>query len=419
MPNILISLYLWRGASWTSRKLTVTSSPWVAALPRDDVASAMANCRVCGGDIERLFEGQGHESLTSSAMIVPGRTVIDLCLSCGHASTHPIADLQSYYSSEYNFLAQERDQDDLYERKVERNVYRSEQQAAIVEAKIDCSRVLSVLDFGCAKAQSLCLLTQRHKNLSPFVFDVSDSYRKFWDEFVPPAQQASFKVPESWAVDLILSFFVLEHVPDPVDFLVLMRRLLRPQGQLLLIVPNMVTNISDMLVVDHINHFSRASLVGAFSKAGFGGVEVDDASFRGAFVVTARNTQAALNIVTDGADSVRSALQVRDAWLAVTSKVRSFEAAQSVDQTSAIYGSGIYGLYIATCLRHPARLTCFLDQNPYRNGLSFLGAPVLPVSDVSDEISAVYVGLNPQIAHDVIRGVPELARRPREYVFLD
>ncbi len=399
--------------------MTVTSIPCVAALPRDDIADAMANCRVCGGGVERLFQGEGPESLTSRAMIVPGRTVIDLCLSCGHASTHPIADLQSYYSSEYNFLAQERDQDDLYERKAGRNIYRSEQQATIVEAKVDCSRAKSVLDFGCAKAQSLRLLALRHENLSPFVFDISDSYRKFWDEFVPPAQQASFKVPEAWAVDLILSFFVLEHVPDPVVFLVMMRRLLRPHGQLLLIVPNMVANISDMLVVDHINHFSRVSLMAAFSKAGFGEMEVDDASFRGAFVVTARNAQVAVEVTAQGADSVRAALQVRDGWLAVTRKVRSFETSQPPDRKSAIYGSGIYGLYIATCLRHPARLACFLDQNPYRKGLSFLGAPVLYPSDVPDQIGAVYVGLNPQIAHDAIAGVPELARRPRDYMFLD
>ncbi len=371
--------------------------------------------------MERLFQGESHRSLISSAVLVPGRTIVDMCLGCGHAHTHAVNDLQSYYSSDYNFLAGERDQDDLYERKDGRNVYRSERQAALVEEKIDLSQPLSVLDLGCAKAQSLRLLAQRHERLSPRVFDISDSYRKFWDEFVPSAQQASFKVPESWSsdMDLILSFFTLEHVPDPVDFLAMLRRLLRPQGQLLLIVPNMVANISDMLVVDHLNHFSRTSLTTAFGKAGFGEVVVDEAAFRGAFVVTARNMGAATSQgFVSGADCVAGALRVRDGWLAAMDKVRSFEAVQPPARKSAIYGSGIYGLFIATCLRHPERLACFLDQNPYRKGLSFLGVPVLSPPEVTDEIGAVYVGLNPRSAHDVIASVPELGRCQREYFFL-
>jgi SAM-dependent methyltransferase len=86
---------------------------------------------------------------------------------------------------------------------------------------------------------------------------------------VPPALEAG-----SW--DAVLYQFVLEHVVDPVHELTVARRALRPEGWLVLSVPNMDAAEIDVFGPayrsfrgDHLHLFTRASLEVMLAKAGF------------------------------------------------------------------------------------------------------------------------------------------------------
>ena len=106
---------------------------------------------------------------------------------------------------------------------------------------------------------------------------------------------------EGWAIyaprpewsesfDAVLSFFALEHVAAPRQFMADLHQLLKPGGSAYLLVPNVYTNVADFVVADHVNHFSQPSLATLFATAGLAKVSVDDGVHDAAFVVTAQKS---------------------------------------------------------------------------------------------------------------------------------
>jgi SAM-dependent methyltransferase len=379
-------------------------------------------CRICESPTSVLFESPSEIALLSSATPILGSTVVDLCQVCGHAQTRPVVNLPRYYESEYQFRVRSEDEDDLYDRVGNKNIYRSDQQACLVETSIDLSRPMKVLDYGCGKARSLKLLAERCPLLEPYVFDVSEAYRQFWNNFVPPERQASISIPCEWHdnMDLVLSFFALEHVEEPGAFVATLRRLLRPGGRAFVIIPNVLTNVSDLVVVDHVNHFSVVSLSYLFARAGFVDLHIDATSYRGAFVVGAtRSAVHKLSVGNAFPDAgIKKLLDLGAYWLRLVDDIRAAEKARPVTEKCAIYGSGIYGLFIATALPDRTRVPCFLDQNPWRQGLSLMGVPVWAPDELSDDIRFVYVGLNPVLARKAIEQVEVVHRVRRELFYL-
>jgi SAM-dependent methyltransferase len=380
-------------------------------------------CRICGGPTSVLFESPSEIALLSSAMPIPGSTVVDLCGACGHAQTRPVVDTRSYYESEYQFRTRSEDEDDLYDRIGDKNVYRADQQAYLVGTSFDLNRPIKILDYGCGKARSLLLLAQRYPLLEPYVFDVSESYRQFWDDFVAPERQATSSIPLEWhgQMDLVLSFFALEHVEEPGAFVATLRRLLRPGGKAFVFIPNVLTNMSDLIVVDHVNHFSAMSLSYLFSRAGFSDLRIDVESYRGAFVVGATrspNREIASGISDLGPADIKKTLDLGVLWRDLIKNIRAAEKVLSATESCAIYGSGIYGLFIASALPDRARTRYFLDQNPWRQGLSLMGIPVVAPDRLPDEVRFVYVGLNPILARRVIDQVEVLHRVRRDFFYL-
>lgn len=117
---------------------------------------------------------------------------------------------------------------------------------------------LRVLDFGCGKSLFGRRASQEGDRFDVHLFDVSDNYENYWG-FVRSEKRAQFSLPPSWAqkFDVVTSLFSLEHVERPLEVLADIRRLLRPDGVVYVVLPNPYgDNISDYLVVDHVQHFS-------------------------------------------------------------------------------------------------------------------------------------------------------------------
>jgi SAM-dependent methyltransferase len=372
-------------------------------------------CRVCGAVVEQLYRSPSDVAITSSASIIEATILVDSCSVCGHVQTQPITDLATYYSSQYNFQASSADEDDLCTRGGLGLVYRADLQAAIVEKLLAPAAAINVLDYGSGKARTLRLLAQRNAAIKPHVFDVSDAYRSYWDEFVSRDAQASFTIPGAWRgyFDAILSFFTLEHVDRPAVFVSELRSLLRPGGSAIVMLPNMYLNACDFVVADHINHFSSASLSRVFSEGGFAGAIVDAETQPGWYVVKASATGA-----PDAPSARREASkEVAFLWQSLGDRVREVEENHRGERL-AIYGSGVYGLFIASVLRRPESIACFLDRNPFRQGLSFLGAKVVSPQDIPEDVRLVFVGLNPVHARESIASIPALTAVEREYFYV-
>ncbi len=380
----------------------------------------MRGCTICLAPLgPPVYESAESVSVTSLCEVRPGVTQVYFCGQCGHLQTPELPDVAAYYDTGYQILIASDDEDQLYLLSDGRMSYRSEHQAEVLQAKVHLPDGAKILDYGCAKAATLRHLVTRRPDLVPHVFDVSDLYGAFWQRFLPAAQCATYHLPPTWQgrFDLVTSFYSLEHMGDPRAAVAAIAHVLAPGGVFYGIVPDWTANIADAVVVDHVNHFSVLSLQTLLASHGFTAIEIDTQAHQGALVWVARRGTATGGLPDPAAVSAlrERVSEVAAYWRDFSRQVRAFEAVHP--QHGAIYGSGFYGTFLTTCLQHPETVTCYLDQNPHRQGKTLLNRPVIAPEALPDAIEVVYVGLNPVHARREIAKVLAWQGRDLRYFF--
>lgn len=388
----------------------------------------IVNCNICKYPLAvSIFSSKENISITSLCEVHPQKTEVFFCKNCGHLQTTPLSDLEAYYDLSYKILIDTEEEDQLYQVIDGQKKYRIDHQVETLLNKVILPQDARILDYGCAKSTTFKKLVQIRSDLTPHLFDVSEMYLAFWEKFVQADNWATYTVKPEWDeyFDLATSFFALEHVAKPEEMLMTIERLLKPGGVFYGIIPNTYTNIADFVVIDHINHFSKSSLEFLLKNTGFESIDIDTESHKGAFIITAnkkliRNSPLLEKLSSQ--DSItnleQQATSIAEYWYNITTKVRSFELEHCDSESVAIYGSGFYGTFIATCLENLNRIECFIDLSPYRQGKYLLEKPILSPQDLNKSTEIVYVGLNPQSSSRSIAEIDDWREYTHKYFYL-
>lgn len=380
-------------------------------------------CCACGGEKCELVYHYPAPAITSLSTILEVDTRVYICSTCGHMQSDDLPDVQKFYDTEYQISLTSEDADQLYDVVDGVPVYRTQYQAGLIVDFVDLPNGASVLDYGAAKAKSLYRLCERRSDISPHVFDVSEDYRPYWQSWVPKEQQATYSAPTEWngRFDLITAHFVLEHVREPVEIFSDIARLLSPTGRFFFSVPDVLGNPADMIVVDHLNHFTQTSLPVALDRAGMKIEQIDTSRLRGAFVVV-----AVLKQVDDKVQpptqleieaEIKSLNECCQSWHAAEKFVAAAQA-RSAGKNVAIYGAGVYGTFVYSRVRSIGGPICFVDRNPHVHGRDHLGVPVIPPEAIPVNTDILYVALNPAIARKAMADMGLDQRKGLDLIYL-
>ncbi|MDC1160488.1 class I SAM-dependent methyltransferase [Luminiphilus sp.] len=373
------------------------------------------------------FESADKFSITTMNVVVPGKTEIYFCEVCGHLQTNELDNVEQYYAEEYSINSSSEDEDQLYAVINGAPIYRAEHQAKTLNDKVHFEVGWNVLDYGCAKAPTLKKLIDNGLDVNAYLFDVTKRYVPFWERFPPGTKWAVSEVDRDWVgqMDVVLSFYALEHVVDLKQGMENITALMRVGGVFYFIVPNVYKNIADFIVADHVNHFSRSSLHRLMKQSGFVNVDVDDTSHDSAFVVSGEyvgTSDGECALVSEAtkvsiANDQRSAREMADYWSEIIGRIHAFEASIG-DGELAIYGAGFYGNFIASVLKAPGKIQCFIDRNEYLQGASMRGIEVLSPANIPDSVTALFVGVNPAGARDAIKEIGEWEGKKLDIFYL-
>lgn len=376
------------------------------------------SCPVCGTNLsEPIYRSFGGSSLDSLGRILPFETRVHCCDTCSHVSTEPIPDLDRYYAENYRISLGGDDDDQLYEMVGATRVFRTEHQARLLVDLVDWHPGVRVLDFGCAKATTLRKALPELQDIQLSLYDVSDDYRAHWDGFVPPDRQAVHVIPDDWRgqFDLVTSFFSLEHIAAIRLAAADIASLLADDGHLYLVVPNMFANASDFVVLDHVNHFTHASLTRLLADSGLTIRWIRNDVHRGALVALAGRTSSPVTTVLQPADG--DPQDLGRWWSGIPGRIHAMENECGGD--AAIYGAGFYGSFVYASLKQPERVRCFLDNNPHLQGQKHLGLPVLRPADCPASVRDLWIGLNPLHARGIMADIDLGAASPRHRHLLE
>jgi SAM-dependent methyltransferase len=223
---------------------------------------ALAPCMICETyEIEIL----ANKSRTGEPLL----TV--LCVGCGLAHVEPLpseADLAAFYQQEYRQQYKNSSEPKAYH--VLRNGRLAKQRLQLLS---DWWKVGDrLLDVGCGGGEFVYLSAKAGLQVSGWEADgtyaayvrrelAADVYHGQWCDG-----------PTKQNLDLITLFHVLEHLADPLQRLRTLRPMLRPQGRLIIEVPNLETEHQRFIHrfhKAHLFHFSAPTLKAFGERAGF------------------------------------------------------------------------------------------------------------------------------------------------------
>ena len=228
-------------------------------------------CPLCGKDeCEALFEAADRLELARE------KFRIVRCSSCGLAYLNPRpeeSELAGYYPKTY-WGGKQQGIKDLF-RRAEERLKENYKLKALNKCGIRSGRVL---DVGCGRGEFLALLKKRGFQVAGLEFG-EEAVRRGREDFgieITNGTLAGSDFPVN-SFDAVTMWHVLEHLPDPQEALVTVRKLLKPGGVLLLALPDFGGFLAGFyrgawFGIDaprHLTHFKRDTLSEMLHRADF------------------------------------------------------------------------------------------------------------------------------------------------------
>jgi 2-polyprenyl-3-methyl-5-hydroxy-6-metoxy-1,4-benzoquinol methylase len=229
----------------------------------------MSVCGICGGmTLTPLFTAGDVNFKTTDEIFL-----IERCATCGVAQTSPRpadTDLGRYYPPVYYPIGS------FDEERYERTIGRFQHDK--LELLPPEKRGGKVLDIGCGAGYFVREARKAGYDAEGVEFsaEAADFGRRAWNLpiTVGNAQDVGFT---GKSFDVVTLWHVLEHLSRPAEMLATVHRLLRPDGVLILTVPNFASRQAQFFKADwyhlevprHLYHFDPESLGRLLAKQGF------------------------------------------------------------------------------------------------------------------------------------------------------
>jgi SAM-dependent methyltransferase len=272
-------------------------------------------------------------------------------------------------------------------------------------------QVGAALDIGCGTGVTLRSLSRALPRFQLFGQDIG---RKLEASLASiPRFRKLYTVPldkVDGAFDLITLIHSLEHFPQPLAATRGLPRILAARGTVVVQVSDTQNNPFDLLIADHLMHFSPDSLRNVLAAGGLGTIRVarDWVSKELTGIACADPIPEAYTGTLADPKVVYRVLQRQIAWLG--SLAHAAQRERGENSRFGLFGTSIAATWLAATL--DMDLDFFVDEDVNRVDRPYLGKPVFLPSTV-EAGSTVFLALTPVVA-DAIR--KRLGNLPLKFV---
>lgn len=357
----------------------------------------------------RVVEGfDALPRVTSDAKPFPAGGTLAACETCGAVQKLPdqafLDEINRIYSAYSLYgLADGEEQSIFVDGEPRR---RSDILVDLIEQHGTLDRII---DIGCGNGAALRTFSRRKPGSRLWGSELSDrnaaslrAIANFQDLFTKPIGE----IPNRF--DTLTMIHVLEHVLDPVQFLRDCAGLLEPDGVMLVDVPDVETSAFDLIIADHLSHFSVNTLRYALQSAGLAVSQISNRVIHKEVTALAKPGPVSEEWIRPVDDDITRAQRGVD-WL---TGVLAEALATPSDRPLGIFGTSMAGMWLYGGLQQ--RVGFFVDEDEAKIGNRVGNLPILHPMSVP-EGARVLVPLPPATA---IRVANRWGSPARDYVAL-
>jgi SAM-dependent methyltransferase len=221
------------------------------------------NCKICNSDNVRQLDKQVQEAQDA---------IVYHCYNCEHTFLDNINFSGNFYKKEFDSFMAERAKDSSWLNPHSHHQKRLEEAKSrinLLNKYIDFAKIDSLLELGTSSGFFLSVLQEVYPQIQAFGVEPSNRHRKH-------ACDLGFDVRNkiddfnNHTFDVIIAFFVLEHVPSPKQWLAHLKKFTKPGTIIIMVVPHgreaLVSIYHDanydkfVWQAPHISYFSQKSL---------------------------------------------------------------------------------------------------------------------------------------------------------------
>jgi 2-polyprenyl-3-methyl-5-hydroxy-6-metoxy-1,4-benzoquinol methylase len=362
----------------------------------------MNRCHFCSSsDLIEIPNEEGMKGVTSDCKVWPRLSKIGVCKTCGYPQTIIDDDWHKDTKKIYeNYqIYHQGSQKDHFLFNHEQSSSRSGQLISGLKKRSLIGHRGKLLEVGPGAGNFLVEFHNSYANWHLHASDINDSnkeqilslnsVRGFYSSPIKQIQER---------FDLIACVHSLEHIPEPFNFLVELKKILKPNGKVLINVPNCLINPFVICVADHCSHFEPMSLENLFLAAGFKILRSSTEWIPKELVLIAENNPKKKEN-RDFLPLANPYLKLNEhlAWLNQTVKeLKSIDPAVKL----GCLGTTIAGTWVYAQIKD--RLNFFVDEDPGRQGNTHLNLPILSPNQVERD-SYLFLAFPYEIAHDIAK----------------
>ena len=249
-----------------------------------------------------------------------------------------------------------------------------------------------LIDIGCGNGSALKNLSAALPDWKLYGSELSDSARAGLERlpnFVELYTRPASEIAERF--DIVTMIHALEHMQHPLAALRDATRLFTEGGRLFIEIPNVLTSPFDVLIADHLLHFSPAHLKYLASRAGLAVSILRDDLLPKEITCLAARGEAIVQRPKPAA--TREIVRANITWLAAV--LAEARKAATKARSFGLFGTSISGMWLHGALRE--KVSFFVDEDESRVGNCFEGIPILAPSQAPPG-STVFVPLAPEVA---------------------
>jgi 2-polyprenyl-3-methyl-5-hydroxy-6-metoxy-1,4-benzoquinol methylase len=333
-------------------------------------------CHICNSDEVSNDNTLGLKSVSSDCKVIDLPFVLGFCRKCKSVVKRVDEDwkskIQEIYEVYQIYETSNGEEKIVFDHVSGVHKRRSDMLFDCLSNVKNLKKNIDVLDVGSGSGVFLKCLSENLSECRLYAQDINDiseaelrNINKFAGLFVADLRQIKLRF------DVVSMVHVLEHVTDPINFLIQAKRLLNDDGTIIVNVPNLTDNPIDLAVFDHCTHFTASTLNWVFQKAGYEVIYHSTSKIPKENVIIARasngNFDNLVNICKEG-KNIKEQLEFLHKMV---QEVRSLNALSTID----IFGTALSSVWVSQYLKSWSGF--FVDEDVNRIGRKLIGHEIL------------------------------------------